>query len=109
MPRGGPDMPRDRGPRDSEPPVQAPHDRDDATAAQSGTLSIRVQPGGATIFIDGERWAGPANDDERLIVQVPEGRHTVAVERDGFDRFVTEIDVRQGQTAPVNISLTQAR
>jgi hypothetical protein len=68
-----------------------------------------VQPGGAALLIDGERCTGPADADERLIIQVPEGRHRIEAERDGYERFVTEIDVRRGETEPVNISLTRLR
>ncbi len=105
VPRPGPGDMRGRGPEDRRRPQDRP-DPGDSRAV--GSLSIRVQPSGATVLIDGERWSGPGND-ERLIVQVPEGRHTIEVERDGFERFVTEIEVRRGQTAPVNISLTRAR
>jgi PEGA domain len=91
--------PADRG-RQQPPP---------STASRFGTISVQVQPGGATVFVDGEKWAGPANVDERLIIQVPEGRHRVEVERDGYERFVTEIDVRAADTAPLNISLTRTR
>lgn len=117
MPRAGAPDPRTRDPRDREPrdPNTGDRDRRDrdnpppSSGNRLGTLAIRVQPSGATVLIDGERWQGPANDDERLIVQVPEGRHTVEVQREGFERFVTDIEVRVGQTAPVNISLTRAR
>jgi hypothetical protein len=73
-----------------------------------GTLSIRVQPAGAEILIDGERWDGPSGD-ERLIVQVGEGRHRVEVRKEGYEPFTTEIDVRRGGTAPVNVSLARRR
>lgn len=78
------------------------------SSSRSAVLSIRVQPAGATVLIDGERWSGPA-DGERLIVQVPEGRRRIEVERDGYERFSTEIDVLASQTVPVNISLSRAR
>jgi hypothetical protein len=68
-----------------------------------------VQPSGATVLVDGERWAGPSGPDERLIIQLPEGHHRVEVERDGYERFVTDIDVRPTETAPLNISLTRSR
>jgi len=100
-PARDPQDPRERYPQD-------PRDRPAMSAPLSGTLSIRVQPNGSTVFIDGERWEGPRNN-ERLIVQVPEGHHRVEVERDGYARFVTELDVRRGETAPVNVSLTRER
>ena len=79
------------------------------SASRFGTISLQVQPANATVFVYGEKWAGPANNDERLIIQVPEGRHRVEVERDGYERFVTEIDVRASDTAPLNVSLTRSR
>ena len=84
-----------------QPPPSSP--------SRFGTISVQVQPAGATVLVDGERWTGPANSDERLIIQVPAGRHRVEVERDGYERFVTEIDVRASDTAPLNISLTRTR
>jgi PEGA domain len=104
-PRPGPTTRRAPAP----PPRDIPERSQPAPASQFGSLSIRVQPSGATVFIDGERWAGPSGNDERLIVQVPEGRHRIEAERDGYERFVTEIDVRRMETAPVNISLARAR
>jgi len=78
-------------------------------ASRLGTISMQVQPTGATVLVDGEKWTGPANPDERLIIQVPVGRHRIEVERDGYERFITEIDVRPSDTTPVNISLTRSR
>jgi hypothetical protein len=108
--------PRDEGYR--TPPQRGPGPRRGAEqppvrraprAAQGdsrfASLSIRVQPGGSVVRIDGERWDGPAGGDERLIVQVTEGRHVIEVERDGYEPFTTEVDVRRGDTEPVNISL----
>jgi hypothetical protein len=94
------------------PPPPAPtggRQQPSPNASRFGTISVQVQPSGATVFVDGERWNGPANADERLIIQVPEGRHRVEVERDGYERFVTEIDVRGSDTTPLNISLTRTR
>lgn len=85
------------------PPRRAPRSAPDERS-RFASLSIRVQPAGATIRIDGERWDGPSGD-ERLIVQVTEGRHTIEVEREGYERFTTEIDIRRGETTPININL----
>ena len=78
-------------------------------ASRFGTIAVQVQPAGTTVFIDGEKWDGPKDADERLIIQVPAGHHRVEVERDGYERFVTEIDVRGSDTTPVNVSLTRSR
>jgi hypothetical protein len=86
------------------PPPGAPS----AESSRYGTLSIRVQPANAEVLIDGERWHGPAHD-ERLIVQVSEGPHRVEVQKDGYQRFSIEVQVRRGEAVPVNVSLLTSR
>jgi hypothetical protein len=69
-----------------------------------GTLAIRVQPGNATVTIDGERWQGPQGE-ERLLVQVAEGTHRIQIQKDGFETFSTDVTMRRGETTPLNVSL----
>jgi len=69
-----------------------------------GTLAIRVQPVNAVILIDGEPWQGPV-DQDRLVVQVAAGPHQVVVREEGYEVFSTEIQVRRGETVPLNVSL----
>jgi hypothetical protein len=70
-----------------------------------GTLSIRVQPGGADVIVDGERWS-TGQGEERLSIQLSEGRHVIEVNKAGYRRFTTEIELRAGETSPLNVSLT---
>ena len=72
--------------------------------ASFGAIAIRVQPADADVLIDGERWEGPA-DDEALVLQVAPGSHRIEVRKDGYRGYTAQIDVRAGQTAPINISL----
>ena len=65
---------------------------------------LRVQPGNATVLIDGERWDAP-QDGDRLIVELAEGTHRVQVQRDGFDSYSNDVAIRRGETTPLNISL----
>ena len=102
MPPREPAQPGD--PRTQPPPPAAPRALP-PEESRFASLSIRIRPGGGEILIDGERWEGPASADERLIVQVPEGHHVIEVQREGYERFTTEIDVRRGETTPVTISL----
>jgi hypothetical protein len=74
------------------------------STANVGTLSVRVQPADAEVWVDGERWQWPG-DEPRLVVEVNEGRHRVEVTRDGFETFSTEVDVRRGETTSLNVSL----
>ncbi len=95
-----------RAPAEPPPPRRGPGiESRQPSASRYASLSIRVQPGGAVVRIDGERWDGPDSNDERLIVQVSEGHHVIEVERDGYERFTTDLDVQAGETTPVNINL----
>ena len=72
--------------------------------AAFGAIAIRVQPADADVLIDGERWEGPA-DGEVLVLQVAPGSHRIEVRRDGHGGYTAQIDVRAGQTSPINVIL----
>jgi len=72
--------------------------------ARAGTLSLRVQPGDATVLVDGEPWRGPQTQD-RLVIQLAEGPHRVRIEKPGFQTFAVDVDVRAGETSSFNVSL----
>jgi PEGA domain-containing protein len=95
-PRSGP-FPPPQGP----PPGPPQGARSDA-----GTLAVRVQPAGADVLIDGERWQGPSGD-ERLVVDVSPGRHHIEVRRDGYRTYQSDVDVRPGETTTLNVSLSR--
>ena len=109
-PPGYPPMPPQRGPagpgarRMPPPPPQGPAPRGGQSQSAYGTLSVRVQPGDAEISIDGEPWRGPAGQ-ERLVVELAEGSHTVEIRKSGYRTYVTQVDVRRGETTPLNVSL----
>jgi hypothetical protein len=95
--------PRRMPPTQRLPPPTAPPS-DIGAASGFGTLSIRVQPGGAEILIDGEAWRGSESQD-RLVVEVSEGTHHVEVRRTGYQGFSGDVQVRRGETASLNVSL----
>jgi hypothetical protein len=76
------------------------------SSADYGSLLLRVQPGGANILIDGERWEGP-DLDERLVLQVAAGTHVIEVQREGYRRYTTQITVKPGETTTLNVALTK--
>jgi hypothetical protein len=82
----------------------APPARYRGEAGALGTLSIRVQPSDAVVFIDGERWDRPAGED-RLVVDVPEGMRRIEVRRDGHQPYTTTVTVRRGDVTTLNVSL----
>jgi hypothetical protein len=88
-------------------PERMPPSQQSPAAGESrgfGTLVCRVQPSGAEILIDGERWQGPEGD-VRLVVQLAEGAHHVEIRKDGYVTFTSEVTVHRGETAPLNVSL----
>ncbi len=78
-----------------------------AVAEHFGTLAVRIQPADAEVLIDGERWRGFEGVD-RLVVELGAGLHVVEVRRDGYRPYRTDIDVRDGDTTLLNVSLPRA-
>ena len=72
-----------------------------------GTLVLHVQPREAEVSVDGQRWM--TSGEGEFEIQLPAGRHRVEVELQGFQRFSSDIDVRDDGPTPVNISLTRGR
>ena len=71
---------------------------------EGGAIVVRVQPGDATLIVDGQKWDTPAGR-EPLTIQLSEGPHRIEVQREGYRTFSTEVRVRRGETVPLNISL----
>ena len=105
---------RDRPPVPAEerhdyppPPDRQAGGRTDLRVGEAGVVAVRVQPAGAIVLIDGERWDAPEGSD-RLVVHVSEGPHRIEVQKSGYRTFTTEIRVGRGETVPLNISLRNA-
>ena len=93
-------------PRESSDPNQSrERDRVSVPSAQFGSLSLRVQPGGAQVTIDGEEW--DSGDSDRLIVQLGAGVHNIEIRQDGFRTFITDITIRPNETTPLNVAMTR--
>ena len=88
------------------PPPPEPREPAESQAqpTQFGTLSIRVVPADAEVFVDGERWAGPATSD-RLNIRLATGRHRVEVRKQDLSTYTEEVLIRQGATLTLNVSL----
>jgi hypothetical protein len=54
-------------------------------------------------MIDGQRWL--SSEPGHFMVQVPTGKHRVEIGKQGFRQFSTEIEVEEGSTVPLNVSL----
>jgi hypothetical protein len=107
-PQGQP-MPRGpMGRRVPPPPQQGGPGNPPAAGSQSrseyGSLALRVQPADAEVSIDGDNWRAPAGQDQ-LVVELAEGSHTVEIRKPGFRTYVTQVEIRRGETAQLNVSL----
>jgi hypothetical protein len=99
--RDGPVRP---GPRRPMPPPQDGPRRE--RSARFGTLSLRVQPADAEILVDGERWTAPA-DQDRIRIELSEGRHHIEVRKDGFSPYSEDVLIRPNATMTLNVALPQ--
>jgi hypothetical protein len=84
------------------PPPQSRAPRPEVSAY--GSLAIRVQPADADVIIDGEKWSAPEGE-EQIVIELSEGRHTIQIEKPGYRTYITDVDVRPGETTPLNVSL----
>ena len=75
-----------------------------ALSERFGSVAIRVQPMDADVFVDGERWQGFEGLD-RLVVELGAGAHVVEVRREGYREYRTEVEIREGDTTFLNVSL----
>ncbi len=76
-----------------------------AQTSDFGTIAIAFRPVDATIYIDSEQWASPTPGGP-VVVQLLPGRHRVEVRSPNHRPYSTTVDVRAGQSTPLNVSLT---
>jgi len=69
-----------------------------------GTVSLRVEPGDAEVFFDGQRW-GVFQGNDRVRIAMPEGRHRIEVQKTGFATYTEDLLVRPGATLTLNVGL----
>ena len=69
-----------------------------------GTLVVTIRPRPADVFIDGNRWVS-SDPSAPLEVRLAPGRHSIDVRARGYQRFSTIVDVRPGESTPLNVSL----
>lgn len=75
-------------------------------AANFGTLAVRVQPGDATLLVDGEEWDAPEGPGA-ILIDLAEGPHEVEIRKDGMRPYRRTIEIRAGRTVPLNVSLSR--
>jgi hypothetical protein len=76
-------------------------------AAGYGSLTPHVQPVSADVTIDGSRWTSSRAGE--FVIQLAVGSHRIEVVAPGYQRFSTEIQVREGGTTPLNVALSKGQ
>lgn len=69
-----------------------------------GVLALFVDPGDAVIEIDGDTWVAPGPDRD-LVVHLTAGWHAVRITKDGYQPFVTDIELSEGATTRLTVRL----
>jgi hypothetical protein len=101
-PLGPPPAGRGRGTGPAEPTGASA--REPLTSGY-GSVSIRVLPGDADVFVDGNHWDGPG--EERLQIRLATGVHRIEVRKSGYRGYLTEVTIREDEAAPLNVALTK--
>ena len=97
--------------RGEEPPMPGRGQPDTAQPGVAmgdfGSVAIKVQPAGAEIIVDGERWEVPAGDD-RLTLDLSSGPHKIEIRKEGYKPYSAEVNIVRGRTWPLNVSLPKS-
>ena len=92
-------------PPDAQVRVQQQSPPQDASV-RFGTLSLRIQPGDAEVYVDGQPWT-IAPGDTRLSIRLSAGKHHLWVHKNGFDGYEEDILIRPEATMALNVGLTK--
>lgn len=71
-----------------------------------GSVALVVQPADAEIIIDGQKWSAPAGQS-RVKIQLPEGKHHIEIQKEGYAKYVEDIGIMRGRTMTLNVSLVR--
>jgi PEGA domain len=79
-----------------------------AGVVTGGTLAIRTNIDRGTVLIDDEA-RGNLSSGALTVTGIGDGRHTLAIEAQGYQRYETSITVRTGETTPHNVTMVELK
>ena len=53
--------------------------------------------------MDGQPWRGTGQ--ERLTIDLSEGRHNIQIRKQGYVGYLTDVQIRNGETITLNVNL----
>ena len=65
-----------------------------------------MTPSDAQVTVDGEAWAAIAGLPE-VVIHLPAGWHDLQVRKEGFQPFSTRVQLTEGQTTRLAVSLAR--
>ena len=68
-----------------------------------GTLELNLQPADADVLVDGQPWL--RSGQERPTIDLPEGRHNIQIRKPGYVGYLTDVQIRNGETISLNVNL----
>jgi hypothetical protein len=87
-------------PQDAKQPP--PSERSERESSR-GTLELNLQPADAEVLVDGQPWRGSGRD--RLAIDLSDGRHNIQIRKPGYVGYLTDVEIRRGETISLNINL----
>jgi len=93
---------RDEGRYDARSPRDRAEGYDRAESADMGTLRCDVQPGDASVYVDG---AFRGTGRQLRALSLAAGRHRIEIVRPGFRTVEREVEIRAGHTTDLGVDL----
>jgi hypothetical protein len=90
------------GPENPPPPPPGADGRPDASNGR-GSLALTLQPGDVEVLVDGTPWRNDGG--ERLTIDLAEGHHNIQIRKSGFVGYLTDVQIRRGETTTLDIQL----
>ena len=100
--RRGPSTRRLPPPPDAQQPPPPSSERSERGSSR-GTLELNLQPADAEVLVDGEPWRGSGQD--RLKIDLSDGRHNIQIRKAGYVGYLTDVEIRRGETISLNVNL----
>jgi len=110
--QGGPGPRRTNGRRGQPPYPGAPPDTSSpgspgapppSAERARGTLELHLQPADADVLVDGQSWQRSGAD--RVTIDLSEGTHNIQVRKGGYVGYLTDVQIRPGETAALDVNL----
>jgi hypothetical protein len=64
---------------------------------------LNLQPPDADVLVDGQPWRG--SGAERQTIDLSEGRHNIQVRKPGYVGYLTDVQIRRGETTSLDVNL----